>query len=125
VEGGLLDRPIFLQRCLEKRDVVGVFGNVRREKSDRWRFERDDRSASAALVARSPRIMEVPALWRRRTVAAPMPFAPPKVGVSALKIEGGNEGIASGGPRYWRGAFVLARKRSTYLSRRQPSPSIC
>jgi hypothetical protein len=60
-------------------------------------FEREDRSASAALVARSPKTMEAPASWRKRTVAAPMPFAPPKTGVSAPNIEGGDDGVASGG----------------------------
>lgn len=65
-------------------------------------FEREDRRASAALVARSPKTMEAPASWSKRTVAAPMPFAPPKMGVSAQKIEGGDDG----GGR-WR-AMVLA-----------------
>src|SRR5436305_12804173 len=50
-------------------------------------FEREDISASAALVATSLKTMEAPASWRRRTVAAPMPLAPPKMGISALKIE--------------------------------------
>src|SRR5277367_5042851 len=73
-------------------------------------FEREDRSVSAALVARSPKTMEAPASWRRRTVAAPMPFAPPKMGVSALKIEGGNDGIAGGARWYWHGAFCSCQE---------------
>jgi hypothetical protein len=88
-------------------------------------FEREDRRASAALVARSPKTMEAPASWSKRTVAAPMPFAPPKVDVLAPKTE---EGGDAGGRRramVLALGFCLARKRSTYPSRRQPFPSIC
>ena len=38
---------------------------------------REESRVSAALVSRSPKTTEAPALWRKRTVDAPMPFAPP------------------------------------------------
>jgi hypothetical protein len=66
-------------------------------------FEREDRRASAALVARSPKTMEAPASWSKRTVAAPMPFAPPKMVFQLRKLREEMMGVAGGGQWYWRG----------------------